>query len=627
VPELEPNEREVGTTVKSSPTSPPNRRVDRRTFLGGAVAAALPALALVRRGAFGQNHASAQTGGDLLGDEATPSAAATPVSHLSDVGPDLIVTPVVHYGQLEIIEDQRPVDAGAPNQGGAVRLLLPFGSNQNFSPPSFRQDFQIMASYLDPLVWIDEVTMEALPWLAESWKVDKGGTRVTYNLRTGVDWHDGHPLTADDVVFSLLVYRDDYDSGVRNLFLNMSDVSAAGDDTVVVTLSQPDPNWLLNASSQFIMQQKQFIKHWESKPEGERTLSDFNWKKSDPIGTGPWKVAKRQDSAISFTRNDAYWAGPPHADTLTLTVQEDPAARLTSWINGETDVLWPVTAADLGTAMNQEGRLYVADTASVLFAAFNFNNPARANPALFKDLYLRQALSLALDRDRYAQEIYGGFAYPDRAGTVAQPWAHDSAAVNPKRDHAAAKKLLADAHYADSDHDGILESQDGEILALKLIVDNSANPDLLAVLDAAVSDLTEIGVGLEIQALPIDQFNDIWINTHEFDLIAYSYNLYPGFTDFDLYGSEWDIRLNPQGWNPGGYSNIDVDRWVRDMLEVDNQADYVKQLHALQKETNKDLFGLWFGFPRDLVLVRDGIRGFQPNKQWQTWDTRKLWKR
>ena len=48
---------------------------------------------------------------------------------------------------------------------------------------------------------------------------------------------------------------------------------------------------------------------------------------------------------------------------------------------------------------------------------------------------------------------------------------------------------------------------------------------------------------------------------------------------------------------------------------------------ALQKETNNDLFALWFGFPRDLVLVRQDIHGFQPNKQWQTWDTRKLWKR
>lgn len=603
------------------------RPFGRRALIAAALSSALPAFAALHRGPFGRQGVSAQTDGDLLGDEATPSAAASPVSHLTDLGPDLVVTPIERFGALELIEDQRPVSSGAPIEGGNIRLLLTAGDNANFSPPSFRQDFQIMASYLDPLVWIDQVTMEAVPWLAESWKVDQGGTRITFKLRKDVLWHNGDELTADDVAFSLTVYRDDFDSGVRNLFLNMNSVKASGNSTVIVTLSQPDPNWLLNAASQFIMQRKQFIKHWEGKPTGQRTLSDFNWGKSKPIGTGPWKFAKQDETVLRFSRNPDYWAGSPHAESLTLTVQADPAARLASWIAGETDLLWPVSPAELLTAMSYPGRLYIADTARVMFAAFNFNNPARAKPSLFKDGKLRQALSLAIDRERYTRDVFAGFALFERAGTVAQPWAYDSAAKNPPRDLDGARKLLADGEFVDSDGDGILESKDGEKLELQLIVENGARADLLAVLNSIVPDLKEIGVSLVVRPLSPDQFDDTWINTHAFDLIAYSYNLYPGFTDFDLYGTAWDIRQNPQGWNPGGYSNPDVDRWIHDMLQAANSTDYVKQLHAMQKEVVNDLFGLWFGFPRDLVLVRENTRGFQPNKQWQTWDTRKLWKR
>ena len=186
--------------------------------------------------------------------------------------------------------------------------------------------------------------------------------------------------------------------------------------------------------------------------------------------------------------------------------------------------------------------------------------------------------------------------------------------------------MLAGAGYRDTDGDGILESDTGEKLQLVVIVRNSARDELHAVLASIVSDLAEIGVGLEVRRLGADEFDTFWIDTHEFDLVAYAYNLYPGFTDFDLYGSEWDIRRNIQGWNPGSYANADVDRALRAILTETDPAAHTAALVELQRLTNEDLFGLWFGFPRDLVLARSDIQGYQPNKMWQTWDTRKLWR-
>jgi peptide/nickel transport system substrate-binding protein len=600
-------------------------RWSRRAFLGTTVATLTAFVsALLRRG-LGPTASAAQTEEPSVA--ATPAAGATPTSPLGNVGPDLVVTPAPRLGQLQVVDEQRPVSAGVPNQGGELRLLLTAGNNENFSVPSFRQDFQIMASYLDPLVGIDPVTMGAVPWLAESWRIDRDATRITYRLRDGVLWHDGAPLVADDVVFSLYAYRDDFDSGVGNLFLNMNAAEADGDRTVVVTLSQPDPNWILNASSQFIFQRAQLVDHWESRPVGERTLSDFRWKDVTPVGTGPWQVDSRTDATVTFSRNANYWAGPPYADRLVLTVIEEPAARVASWVAGETDVLWPVSRSELTAAMETQGKVYVADTARVMFAAFNFDNPARRDPALLADINLRQALSLAIDRARYSAEIFGGFIQPERAGTVAQPWAYATGARNPPRDLATARQLLAEAGYQDLDLDGILESPTGEQLSLQLIVQDTASADLLALLASITTDLREIGVLLDVRPLGAGQFDETWMRTHQFDLIAYSYLLYPGFTDFDLYGTNWDIRTNPSGWNPGGYSNSEVDRFIGDMLVVDNSRNYRNQLHAMQRELNRDLFGLWFGFPRDLVLVSPEIRGFSPNKQWQTWDTRSLWRR
>src|SRR5262249_8458028 len=148
--------------------------------------------------------------------------------------------------------DPRPVYDGPPVEGDELRLLRAAGNNGDFAPAAFRQDFQIMASYLDPLVWIDEVTMEPVPWLAKSWEIDGKGTTITYPLRDDVVWHDGSPVQARDVVFSLYVYRDDLDSAVRNFFTNMDAVEAPDQTTVKVKLTAPDANWFFNASSQFV---------------------------------------------------------------------------------------------------------------------------------------------------------------------------------------------------------------------------------------------------------------------------------------------------------------------------------------------------------------------------------------
>ena len=85
---------------------------------------------------------------------------------------------------------------------------------------------------------------------------------------------------------------------------------------------------------------------------------------------------------------------------------------------------------------------------------------------------------------------------------------------------------------------------------------------LEAVLNSIAADLKAVGVILEVRALSPERFEGVWITDHAFDMIAYSYSLYPGFTDFDLYGSDWDIRTNVQGFNPGGYRNDKVDRAI-----------------------------------------------------------------
>lgn len=545
--------------------------------------------------------------------QGTPASGATPEM-------------AEQLGQLTVIREN-PVAAGDPQSGGDLRVALRQAENSNFNPVAFEQDFQIPVSYLDPLTRPSPLTLAPEPWLAESWEWNADDTVITYQLRSGVTWHDGTPLTADDVRFSLFVARDDIFSEVRNFFVLMDNVEAPDALTLRVFLNAKDNTWLFNASSLSIFQREQYTDYWSAKPFGERTLNGFDWEASSPVGTGPWQVEAFDESGVTMSRNEGYWAGAPFAESLSLPVIPEEDDRVRAWVAGEVDVLWPVPPGSLDALSEAAGSLYVSPSASVMFAAFNFQNPTRIIPGMLADPALREALNLAVDRTGYADEVFKGFIAEDRAGTVAQPWANAEDVINPPRDVERAQALLAASGWQDFDGDGILDDVNGQRLALVTIVRDDAAPGLIAVLNRVAKDLEAVGATLDIQVLDVETFRDRWINAHDFDLIAYSYGLFPGFTDFDLYGAAWDVRINPQGWNPGGYRNLEVDQAILELFDTVAPETQVPILEEIQELTNSDLFGLWFGFPNDLVAVQETIAGFERNLFWQTAETRLMWRR
>ncbi len=599
------------------------RRLSRRAVLGSTAVAGIGlAIAFAETGA--RNPATP------AGAVSSPSAKGTPKSATPGASPAAspAATPAstpLPTPNLTIVTDQRPTPSGSPKAGGELHLFIGSDNVTNFNPTAFQQDMQIPASYLDTLVWADDVTMEPKPGLAESWKWNASGKELQITLRAGVKWHDGSAFTADDVVFSFDAYQNDYNSVSSTLFAAVDTVKADGKHAVRVSLKELDGAFLFNACTLPIFQRAQYAKVWGAQTAPDQTLTDYDWSKNKPLGTGPWKFEKIGKDAISFVANSGYWNGGPHADRLVLTIEDDRKARLKAWKAGKADVVYPVSPDEAEGLMQERGTLYVADAPSVFFASFNFNNPANATADMMKDPTLRAALSLSIDRSAYAKDIFHGFIASDKAGTITQPWAHDGGLKNPARDVKKAKKLLKDGGWSDVDGDGLLEDANGNKLDLYCIVSTAERPEYLALLNGINANLTEIGARLTIQQLDPDAFTARWVSDHQFDLVAFSLTQYPAFAEIDLYGSTWDVRTNTSGWNAGGYSDKTVDQAIAAWTKAYKTADMVGAMKSLQDAADKNLFGLWFGFPNDLILVREHIQGFQPNKMWQTWNTRLLW--
>lgn len=235
-----------------------------------------------------------------------------------------------------------------------------------------------------------------------------------YRLRDGVRFHDGRPLTADDVVFSLLRATRSEQSTIAAAGLNVRSIRRTGPLEVTVTLTQPDVLW----NQQMASRAGQVHEAAYVRQQGEAYGS--------PAGglmcTGPYRLAKWEPGkGFTLTANDDYWDPQlrPKVASWELRFLTDTAALTNGLRSGEVDgayALSPVSYPQLGDG--QSGTLTFGPSPEVLSLAV-----ARGDGPL-ADARIRRALSLAIDRQAIADTIYKGGAEPVRSILSPAMWGY-----------------------------------------------------------------------------------------------------------------------------------------------------------------------------------------------------------
>jgi peptide/nickel transport system substrate-binding protein len=397
-------------------------RLSRRRLLSSLMAAGLVGPILAACGS--SNKRSNANSGSSLQPQQAPSAAPNTGGQGTAAAAGSSAAPTT-IGKLVVHTEPYPKYTGTPVDSDLLTIVRAEDLTSDFNPTTLNSYSPYTFVY-DPLIWIDEYSDDPKPWLAKSWEISSDGKSYTFHLRNDVKWHDGTPLTADDVAFSMIAYRDDPDSGVARFFpLMKKDPVVVDPNTIRFDLDSPSGDWILNASNQFIMQKKQFIDYWNAGKgaSGAKTLTKYPYTQNMLIGTGAWKQVKYEPGSspanIQYERNDAYWVEKPHFKRFVFQDVEKPEERITTWLSGGTDLLWPVTATDVDQVKNQDGLLYDAYAVAFMNAWINFKNPKADHPDFLKDKTVRQALSTGIDRKGYAQAIFKGFVNETAIGSVA----------------------------------------------------------------------------------------------------------------------------------------------------------------------------------------------------------------
>jgi len=305
----------------------------------------------------------------------------------------------------------------------------------------------------DALIGNDPKTGLPVPGsLADSWELAADGVTYTFSLNKNAKWHDGTPLTADDVAFSFQVENDpNSNSSYTGTFTEaVKSWKAIDANTFQVVSKGINADFLLDACVYGIMP-----KHiWENVPldqwktDGGSTGQDA----SKVVGSGPFKFKEWvQGDHVTLVSNPDYYqtTAVPAFDEFIYQVFPDQSSATLALKNGEIDLLDRVQAGDVQDVQNTEGTgVLIYPTFSFDFYGFNLDT---AKTDLFQDVEVRQALMYAQDRESIAKDIYLGY---NEVANGTQPllsfaYAPDEIETIYKFDVEKAKSLLESAGWTD----------------------------------------------------------------------------------------------------------------------------------------------------------------------------------
>ncbi len=298
-------------------------------------------------------------------------------------------------------------------------------------------------------------TYQVEPALATKWTYISP-TQVRFDLRKGVKFQDGTPFTADDVVFSFGRIRQP--QGTMQIYVSgISDIKKIDDHTVDLILAGPNPLLLRNIIDFRIMSKAWAEKNNTAKVQDYKAKEE-NYASRNVMGTGSYKITGwMPEQRITMTIHNEWWDkhGGNVKEVIYTPIKSDPT-RVAALLSGDVDMLTDLPTQDVAR-LRTDTKLKVVDGPEVRTIYFapdvgspelKYSNIKGKNP--FADKRVRQALSMAIDREAIKRNIMRGLSIP--AGIMVAPGVNGNTPdidTPTKPDSDGAKKLLADAGYPD----------------------------------------------------------------------------------------------------------------------------------------------------------------------------------
>lgn len=451
------------------------------------------------------------------------------------------------------------------NQGDALSL----------DPHSLNESLQLSttANVYETLTGRNK-DLSLAPLLATSWK-QVSPSVWRFELRKGVQFHDGTPFTADDVLFSLARAGGD-GSDMKSNTNDIKEVRKVNDFTIDIETKAPFPVLPDVLSTVMIMSKKWCIENNAEKPVDRRKGIE-NTASFKANGTGPFRVRERQPNVRTvFVRNGTYWGKiEGNVQEVIFTPIASPATRVAALLSGEIDVMEPIPVQDIPRVnASANARAVVGPELRTIFLGMDqkrdellYSSVKGKNP--FKDKRVRQAFYQAIDINGIQRTVMRGASRP--TALMVGPGITGWTEAQDKRlpyDVEAAKKLLADAGYPS-----------GFEVTMNCPNDRYVNDGQIC--QAVAANLARIGVKINLAAeTKGTYFPKILRRDTSFYLLGWTPSTYDAHNALNALMRCPDDKTGDGQFNLGSYCNPKFDELT---VKVQSETDKTKR-DALIKE-------------------------------------------
>ncbi|MBQ9407742.1 MAG: peptide-binding protein [Desulfovibrio sp.] len=385
--------------------------------------------------------------------------------------------------------------------------------------------------------------LQTQAWAAESWSMEDEGKILRFRLRKGIHWEDGQELTAEDVAFTCKLVADPATgSPYAEDFQRIQEVRILDRYTIEIRyesyFARALSTWMSPILPKHILE-GQDIRH-----------TDFARK---PVGAGPYRLASWEaGSRIVLQASPTYFAGKPHIDTVIFRIIPDNATMFMETRAGRLDFmdLTPLQyqRQTTGSEWSRCCAKYRYLASVYVYLGFNLEHP------FFQDVRIRQAISLAINREEIIRGVLLGEGVPSFGPFKPGMWAYHPGLQPLAQDTVRARELLAQAGFADSDGDGILDRQ-GRPLAFTILT-NQGNEQRILTATVMQSQLRAVGIDVRIRTVEWVAFIREFVNKGRFDAVLLGWTIPQ---DPDLYAVWHSSQTFEGGLNFTHYRNSEVD--------------------------------------------------------------------
>lgn len=509
----------------------------------------------------------------------------------------LLAAPGLARAQAQAHDIYGPVDAGA-RRGGTLTVAIA-NEPPNLDPFHQAGDARTAVTVLMYQgLMFEHASGEARPLLAERMQISPDGLTYTFALRRNVTFHTGQAMTSADVKYSYDYIRNPANGspGAAD-FGAIAEIATPDDHTVVIRLSRPNASLPMTLTNRFgcVVPRDTFA------AEGARARLS-----QQSVGTGPFRLAEfRPQSHIRMARFAQYWEeGQPYLDGILFSVQPNAASLLQALRNRRADIAMLPRPQDAEQLRDVPG-LAIGTAPSLRQNSLDLDG----NHAQLRDVRVRQAIALSIDKEAVMQASIGGHGtvLGTTVAAMQESWGAPLGELATQRpDLDRARALLAEAG-----HGGGFSLDLVSIIGFEWM-------DPAAVTIA--QQLQRVGIRLNIQRVELG----VWLNAFRSRNMRFTFNDWGTQPDpHILYYRHF--RSPPQGADFRNWANADADRLLDRGMETSDPAERKRIYVALQKLMSETVPTILLFSPNLVTVSQARVRNYtqHPTGWWfglaRTW--------